>query len=514
MDDIIELTDNFSNSSNKANFGDGIELLMNMNGNSNKKGSFNSTDINIEDLNNLEDELNEMVDVEPVSFKGDFFGSKGGGGSGSGGGDESPMSVRFSDNIGIGRATADNVADNSRTWDGYQKFNDIPLNPDRPVSNQPSISKEDLLKEKFKYLKKLESFENKGINVTKKYSMESSLVEMQSECEMIMEEQKKQSAVKFQSNVLMTCINGIEFLNNRFDPFDIKLDGWSDQINENLNDYDDVFEELYEKYKGGKVAHELRLLFQLCGSAVMVHMTNTMFKSAMPGMDDILRQHPDLMKQFQAATINSMGNSNPGFSNFFNNVVNPSQPPQPQPASSQFNYGPPPPPIATKDTASFDNFSSRPGNNNYAKSSSSASDSGSSSSSRRPPPQTSNLPQFQPRKQMMGQQTRNVGYTYNPNPMQQPFQQQQQQPPKRAEMKGPSDINDILSGLKTKTINVHRESDILQQQQQQQQQQYNNDSTISIADLKELQSDGNIPTRSKRKSKTSEKNKNTISIDI
>ena len=41
----------------------------------------------------------------------------------------------------------------------------------------------------------------------------------------------------------------------------------------------------------------------LGGSAVMLHMTNTMFKSAMPGMDDIMRQNPDLMNQFtQAAT--------------------------------------------------------------------------------------------------------------------------------------------------------------------------------------------------------------------
>jgi hypothetical protein len=40
-----------------------------------------------------------------------------------------------------------------------------------------------------------------------------------------------------------------------------------------------------------------------------------------------------------------------------------------------------------------------------------------------------------------------------------------------------------------------------------------NSSTISIADLKELQGDGNMPKRSKRKS-NSNSNKNTISLDI
>ena len=33
-------------------------------------------------------------------------------------------------------------------------------------------------------------------------------------------------------------------LNSKFDPFDIKLDGWSEAVNENLDDYDDVFGEL------------------------------------------------------------------------------------------------------------------------------------------------------------------------------------------------------------------------------------------------------------------------------
>ena len=55
------------------------------------------------------------------------------------------------------------------------------------------------------------------------------------------------------------------------------------------------------------MAPELKLLFQLGGSAIMVHMTNTMFKSAMPGMDDIMRQNPELMQQFTQAAVSSMG---------------------------------------------------------------------------------------------------------------------------------------------------------------------------------------------------------------
>ena len=45
-------------------------------------------------------------------------------------------------------------------------------------------------------------------------------------------------------------------------------------------------------------------------------MTNTMFKSAIPGMDDIMRQNPDLMQQFTKAAVNSMENTSPGLGGF------------------------------------------------------------------------------------------------------------------------------------------------------------------------------------------------------
>jgi hypothetical protein len=83
---------------------------------------------------------------------------------------------------------------------------------------------------------------------------------------------------------------------------------------------------------------------------MMVHMTNTMFKSAMPGMDDILRQNPDLMKQFQSAAVNTIGQTNPGFSGFMNGVMNTDR------------NQPPPPPLATQTQRPPE---TRDGNNNF-----------------------------------------------------------------------------------------------------------------------------------------------------
>ena len=39
---------------------------------------------------------------------------------------------------------------------------------------------------------------------------------------------------------MLAFASGVEFLNSKFDPFDVKLDGWSESLHENLSDYDDV----------------------------------------------------------------------------------------------------------------------------------------------------------------------------------------------------------------------------------------------------------------------------------
>ena len=473
MAEMIELSElEFNDSGNddwdkkSTNFGGGLEFLMN---DKMKEGSRVTSDIDLDDLNNLENELNNLVDDIPSTSSGykpasDMFSSPS-----SMFNDDKP-SVRFSDgsSSNIGKATSD-LAGDSKSWDGYGKFNNVPINPDKGLPSQPQLTKEEMLREKFKFLRKLEALEKKGVELSKKYSMESSLQEMMGEYETIMEEKTKQNSVKFQGNMLMAVINGMEFLNGRFDPFDVKLDGWSEQVNENINDYDDIFGELYEKYKSkASMSPEIKLLFQLGGSAMMVHMTNTMFKSAMPGMDDILRQNPDLMRSFQNAAVNSMANTNPGFSGFMTNMMNP------EPSVSS-GMGPPPP-MATQGPGSMPPPQGRPGNNNYAN---------------------------RPDLNMSRSNFTDEGISLRENYERPDDRSRRQQSTSRPEMKGPSDITDILSGLKTKTINIQEPSS---------NQNVNNDSsTISISDLKELQGDGNMPKKSRRRQKSSS---NTVSLDI
>ena len=488
-----------SRSGNKSvNFGGGLELLMNDKLKSGNKGGGDGN-IDLDDLNELEDELNELsqsVNPNKVSknFKSDFFSSSNiklnnydnsdersdGGYSESKyniGGLSGPP-IGGSNTSGVGASTA-NTDPDKKTWDGFGKFNNVPMNPDAPIDSMPQMSKEELLREKFKILQKLEEIEAKGIRLTKKYTMESSLLEMKGEYEAHVEEREKKNSIKFQQKLLMTAITGIEFLNNKFDPFDLKLDGWSEQINENVDDYDEIFAELHEKYKSkAKMAPELKLLFQLGGSAIMLHMTNTMFKSAMPGMDDIMRQNPELMKQFTQAAVNTMSQSSPNFGNFMGDMMGGGAQQQQQPPSNFNNQRPPPPPVATKGPNSI------------------------------PPPRRegdiSNRPDLN-----FGRGNMNDGVNLSESYIN-PFESKSTRgaPPPlpqnpRPEMKGPSDINNILSGLKTKNVNITSNISTTQASE-------DKGSTISISELKDLHND-NMPSRTKRKPKSE---RNTISLDI
>jgi hypothetical protein len=458
-----------------SNFGPGIELLMNDKKPSKESGG--SSEINLDDLTNLEAELNDAVDVggpsilEVSDITGNIKIEK----ENFSTGDEiniEPLNVKFDsgEEPKLGFETLNSGGDN-KTWDGYAKFNEIPVDPStRSPGNSATanMSKEELLKEKFNYLKKLEGLERKGVELTKRYSIESSLQEMMGEYEMIIAEKEKENSIKFQGNMLSAAINGIEFLNNKFDPFDIKLDGWGEQFGENINDYDDIFSELHEKYKSkAKMAPELKLLFQLAGGAMMVHMTNTMFKSSMPNMDDIMRQNPELMQQFNQAAVDSLGKTSPGLSGFMNNVMSSSDP-------TPINTGPPPAPMETQGHRSM------------------------------PPP---NRPGFiekrvfaSNRPDMNAARGENLDETFQE--INKPLRTSVN---RRPEMKTPSsttDVENILSNLKTKTVDMSETDDAKDDA----------GSTVSISELKEMSMmDGKGPKRSKRR-KGSEKN--IVSLEL
>ena len=201
---------------------------------------------------------------------------------------------------------------------------------------------EDIQKEKQELLFKLNRLQNSGAKLSRQYTMDSKIEDIRSEYRTLKKQRDLQKSVKFSREMLMACVGGIEFLNGKFDPLDVKLEGWSESVMENIDNYDEVFEELYDKYNEKvDVAPEIRLIMMVGGSAFMYHLTNSLFKSAIPNVNDILKQNPDLMQNIQQATMNTM-NNNPQMSQnsgMFANMMGTQrsateQPRRPSPASN------------------------------------------------------------------------------------------------------------------------------------------------------------------------------------
>ena len=176
------------------------------------------------------------------------------------------------------------------------------------VIKRKHLSPKDIIRneinEKREIIYQFERMESKGFKIPFKFNMNSDLEEMKSEYNRIVREKELDGSVRFQQKMLMALVSGAEYMNSRYDPFAAKLEGWSEQVNENINDYDDIFEELHDKYKssGKKMAPELRLFMSLSGSAFMFHLTSRMFKEQpMPDVENVLKSDPELMKQFQNA---------------------------------------------------------------------------------------------------------------------------------------------------------------------------------------------------------------------
>jgi len=464
LSDLEPVTLNFNDSAlpsnsqppKSVNFGGGIELLMN----DKKRNASNNVNIDLGDLDNLENELNQLSGTTSQT-------SNGGGETKSlsgftsnlfGFGDEPKNTFREPErnDSNLGSATVESIG-TTKTWDGFTKLNEIPLND---VPSSAKLSDREKRRKKRIMIKKLEEWYEKGlIKHSSHFNMDSNYEEVEDEYETAMEDKRKKDSIKLQGWWFMTFVNSVEYANAAFNPFDINLDGWGEQVSEDIDSYEEIFSELHDKYKGGKLAPELSLLLRLGFSAAVVNFTNKALSTATPGFNDVIRQSPELMKAFTNATVNSMSQQSPGFA-FANNLMQDNKP-----------RGPPPPaPVETK----FQPPSQRPGMV-YTEAPSNRQD--------------INMARGAMFREQ-GIEVNNFQSTNEPAP---------QMRSTRPDMRGPqnTDIDNILSGLKTRTVNIHE-----------QQNTEDNDSMISISSLKEIQNN-NMPKKSKRRS-----DKNVVSLDI
>lgn len=202
----------------------------------------------------------------------------------------------------------DSVSDRSYEDDYENAYDDEDMSEDE---EHDSRSREEIEREKQDILFKLYRLEKAGLKPSHHYTLRSRLEDMKMEYERLKRQQTSDQGLKVCRKILLSVVSGVEFLNKKYDPFDIKLDNWSETVSDNMSEYDDMFIELIDKYsKSVHVAPEIRLIFTLAMSGVMCHLTNTLFKSALPNIADIAKQNPDLMNNIQMAMKESLKQKN------------------------------------------------------------------------------------------------------------------------------------------------------------------------------------------------------------
>jgi hypothetical protein len=174
------------------------------------------------------------------------------------------------------------------------------------MSMEPELNYEEKRRRKTDALAHLARLESQGYSPAgKKGSHTTELAELEAMVDKLTAQRDLDNSIKYQRKILVGFSTMVESVceNDDYNIFELDLEGWSESLYENISDYDEVFEELYLKYKDvAKIPPELKLVTMVAGSAWMYHMSRNMFgkvASKVPGFDEVMKFNPDLKKHYQ-----------------------------------------------------------------------------------------------------------------------------------------------------------------------------------------------------------------------
>ena len=220
-----------------------------------------------------------------------------------------------------------------------------------PTARRPS---------KYELLAKLNRLRSRGFSVRSDLSAETPEETIYAEWDKIKEEVALNQSVRMYRRFLVAFVTFSEWGNNRFDPIGLELDGWTENTMINIDDYDSIFERMYESHKGKfKMSPMTELMFTMVGSAFMFHMTKSRFKTG--EISD-----PTSVPTVAPAPVPKSGGSDSGGMPFVGNLMSnmaramniPSMPQQAPPMGAQPSQAPsaPMPPHAVPQGAPMESI--------------------------------------------------------------------------------------------------------------------------------------------------------------
>ena len=119
---------------------------------------------------------------------------------------------------------------------------------------------------------------DRGITLTQVYNLNSNYHMMKYEYNLYKDIVDKNEFINYATTGLQLCVGGIESLNKDYNKiFNLRLDGWSDSIASDMDNFRSIFGDFYKKWNkpGKNTSPEMRLVMALAFGGINYHFKNT-----------------------------------------------------------------------------------------------------------------------------------------------------------------------------------------------------------------------------------------------
>lgn len=195
--------------------------------------------------------------------------------------------------------------------------------PPPPMHENPKIER--LLREyelvpppqkkgmKMKVLVALKRYETLGFPLSQQYTIDSDYYEMLCERESIIHMKNRDNSIKISQQFLLTFVQTLEWSNEKFNPFNLRLKGLYDTTYAHIDDYHEILGELIDKYQtaDSKMEPEMKLALTLLGGVLSNHIVQSnVEETLMDGSNIANKGKKQVFRQFQNMTGLKNNNAN------------------------------------------------------------------------------------------------------------------------------------------------------------------------------------------------------------
>lgn len=175
-------------------------------------------------------------------------------------------------------------------------------------SHRPEMTEREIRIAKREVYRNLQKLKDKGVRIPH-FTEESDLDEMKDFYEDTSKDLRRRAGVRTLRKAITTGSSIVEFVFGKWNPLNLELEGWSESVNENITDFDDVFEEFAEKYfkDRSKLPVEIRLVGLILWSALSFHFTQQMAKRMANGGNFMGMSMEDMGNMFGPSRVQTKG---------------------------------------------------------------------------------------------------------------------------------------------------------------------------------------------------------------